>query len=42
MSLPDRHAGCAQVYKGVAYDPFDMHVWQLHAAAVHAYDKFFG
>ena len=31
-----------QIFKGAAYDPFDMHVWLLHGAAVHAYDKFFG
>ena len=31
-----------QVYKGCAYDPFDMHAWRLHGAAVHAYDHFFG
>ena len=30
------------IYKGVAYDPFSMHVWRLHGAAVQAYDEFFG
>lgn len=32
----------AQIHKGTAYEAYNMQIWQLHGAAVRAYDKFFG